>query len=143
MDLILEGIQKAFSLLISLDAEVLGITGLSLMVSGAATFISLVLGISTGMSSPSRIFRGSGSPSASSIREWGSHPSSSGSLFRFFCGETVPSVSWRSSIPRWPSSSPRPLLLRPSSWEYRLRPFSTCRRIYAFRFSLWVPRACR
>ena len=49
MDLILEGIQKAFSLLISLDPDVLGITGLSLMVSGAATFISLFLGISTGM----------------------------------------------------------------------------------------------
>lgn len=49
MDLILEGIKQAFFLLISLDPEVLGITALSLMVSGAATFISLFLGISTGM----------------------------------------------------------------------------------------------
>jgi tungstate transport system permease protein len=49
MDLILEGIQKAFSLLITLDPEVLGITWLSLMVSGAATLISLCIGISVGM----------------------------------------------------------------------------------------------
>jgi tungstate transport system permease protein len=48
MDLILEGIIKAFHLLISLDPEVLGIVALSLIVSGSATFISLVLGISTG-----------------------------------------------------------------------------------------------
>ncbi len=49
MDLILEGIQKAFLLLITLDPEVLGITWLSLMVSGAATLISLCIGISVGM----------------------------------------------------------------------------------------------
>jgi tungstate transport system permease protein len=48
MDLILEGIKKAFYLLITLDPEVLGITLLSLQVSGAATLISLFLGISTG-----------------------------------------------------------------------------------------------
>ena len=48
MDLILEGIQKAFSLLFTLDPEVLGITGLSLAVSGAATLISLFIGISIG-----------------------------------------------------------------------------------------------
>jgi tungstate transport system permease protein len=49
MDLIFEGIVKAFKLLIALDSEVLGITWLSLVVSGAATLISLVIGISTGM----------------------------------------------------------------------------------------------
>jgi tungstate transport system permease protein len=49
MDIILEGIAKAFSLLISLDPEVLGITWLSLSVSGAATLISLFIGISSGM----------------------------------------------------------------------------------------------
>jgi tungstate transport system permease protein len=48
MDLILEGIKKAFWLLIHLDREVLRITLLSLKVSGAATFISLVLGIPLG-----------------------------------------------------------------------------------------------
>lgn len=48
MDLILEGIAKAASLLISLDPEVLAITLLSLKVSGTATLISLVFGISTG-----------------------------------------------------------------------------------------------
>ncbi|OPX98016.1 MAG: Sulfate transport system permease protein CysW [Syntrophorhabdus sp. PtaU1.Bin002] len=48
MDLILEGIKKAFWLLITLDSEVMDITILSLKVSGAATLISLFLGISTG-----------------------------------------------------------------------------------------------
>ena len=48
MDLILEGILKAFHLLISFDPEVMGITLLSLQVSGTATFISLLIGISIG-----------------------------------------------------------------------------------------------
>ncbi|OPY07001.1 MAG: Sulfate transport system permease protein CysW [Syntrophus sp. PtaB.Bin001] len=48
MDLILEGIWKAITLLFSLDPEVLGITLLSLKVSGMATLISLFLGISSG-----------------------------------------------------------------------------------------------
>ena len=49
MDLILEGLLKAFHLIVSLDAEVLGITWLSLKVSGSATLISVVIGISCGM----------------------------------------------------------------------------------------------
>ena len=48
MDLIVEGIIKAFQLLCSLDAEVLGIAWLSLKVSGVATLISLLIGISVG-----------------------------------------------------------------------------------------------
>jgi len=48
MDLILEGIQKALLLLFTLDAEVLNITLLSLRVSGTATFLSLLIGISIG-----------------------------------------------------------------------------------------------
>lgn len=48
MDLILEGIKKAFYLLITLDPEVMGITLLSLQVSGTATLVSLLIGISTG-----------------------------------------------------------------------------------------------
>lgn len=48
MDLILEGIIKAFQLLVSLDSEVLDIALLSLKVSGMATLVSLVLGISVG-----------------------------------------------------------------------------------------------
>jgi tungstate transport system permease protein len=48
MDLIVEGIEKAVRLLLSADPEVLGITLLSLQVSGAATAISLLVGISTG-----------------------------------------------------------------------------------------------
>lgn len=48
MDLIFEGIKKAFWLLVTFDPEVLGITFLSLQVSGSATLISLVIGISTG-----------------------------------------------------------------------------------------------
>ena len=49
MDLILEGIKKAFWLLITLDPEVLGITFLSLKVSGLATLISLLIGIFVGI----------------------------------------------------------------------------------------------
>lgn len=48
MDLIWEGIKKAFWLLINLDPEVMRITLLSLKVSGTATLISLVLGIPLG-----------------------------------------------------------------------------------------------
>lgn len=48
MDLIIEGIKKAFYLLLTFDPEVMGITLLSLRVSGTATLISLLLGISTG-----------------------------------------------------------------------------------------------
>jgi tungstate transport system permease protein len=48
MDLILEGIKKAIWLLITFDPEVLGVTWLSLKVSGLATFISLFIGVSLG-----------------------------------------------------------------------------------------------
>lgn len=48
MDLIVEGIFKAFYLLITLDPEVVNITLLSLQVSGTATLISLLLGVSVG-----------------------------------------------------------------------------------------------
>jgi tungstate transport system permease protein len=48
MELIYEGIAKALALLAALDQEVLAITWLSLKVSGTATLISLLLGISSG-----------------------------------------------------------------------------------------------
>jgi tungstate transport system permease protein len=48
MELILEGILKAFQLLFTFNPEVLGITWLSLQVSGAATLISVLIGISSG-----------------------------------------------------------------------------------------------
>jgi len=48
VDIIVEGIKQAFILLFTLDPEVLGITWLSLKVSGTATFISLFIGISIG-----------------------------------------------------------------------------------------------
>ncbi len=48
MDIIVEGLLKAFHLLFSLDREVLTIAVLSLQVSGLATMISLFLGISCG-----------------------------------------------------------------------------------------------
>ena len=48
MELIVQGIIKAFELIISFDPEVLGITWLSLKISGTATFISLFIGISIG-----------------------------------------------------------------------------------------------
>ncbi len=49
MELILDGIIKAFKLLFSFDPGVYGITLLSLEVSGSATFISVLIGISAGM----------------------------------------------------------------------------------------------
>lgn len=48
MELIVEGIKKAFILLFSFDPEVMGITLLSLKISGIATFISLLIGINVG-----------------------------------------------------------------------------------------------
>lgn len=48
MDLVAQGIARAFALLLSLDAEVLRVTILSLEVSGAATLISVLLGVSAG-----------------------------------------------------------------------------------------------
>ncbi len=48
MDLILDGIKEAFYLLITFNPEVMGITLLSLQLSGTATLISLLIGISIG-----------------------------------------------------------------------------------------------
>jgi tungstate transport system permease protein len=48
MDLIIDGIIKAFHLIFSFDPEVLNISFLSLRVSGLATIISLLIGISVG-----------------------------------------------------------------------------------------------
>jgi tungstate transport system permease protein len=48
MDLILEGIKRAFWLLVTFDPEVMSITFLSLKISGLATLISLFIGVSSG-----------------------------------------------------------------------------------------------
>jgi tungstate transport system permease protein len=48
VDIIIEGIKQAFVLLFTLDPEVLGITWLSLKVSGTATFLSMFIGVSVG-----------------------------------------------------------------------------------------------
>jgi tungstate transport system permease protein len=48
VELIFQGIIKAFELIISFDPEVLGITWLSLKISGTATLISLFIGVSIG-----------------------------------------------------------------------------------------------
>lgn len=48
MELIWEGIQQAFWLIINFDPEVWGITLLSIKVSGAATLISLLIGLPFG-----------------------------------------------------------------------------------------------
>jgi len=49
MDLILEGIKKAFLLLLTLDSETLRVTLLSLKVSGLATLISVAVGMTAGV----------------------------------------------------------------------------------------------
>ena len=48
MDLFVEGVIKAWQLLVSFDSEVLAVTLLSLKVSGLATLFSLVLGLGGG-----------------------------------------------------------------------------------------------
>jgi tungstate transport system permease protein len=48
MELIGEGLARALRLVLTGDREVLGITGLSLQVSGAATLLSLVVGLPLG-----------------------------------------------------------------------------------------------
>jgi len=48
LELFAQGIIKAFELLITFDAEVLGITWLSLKISGTATLMSLFIGVSIG-----------------------------------------------------------------------------------------------
>ncbi|HNR87757.1 MAG TPA: ABC transporter permease [Spirochaetota bacterium] len=48
MGIFLDGIWQAFYLLVTLDPEVLRITLLSLQISGSATLISMLLGISSG-----------------------------------------------------------------------------------------------
>jgi tungstate transport system permease protein len=48
MELILQGLRKALWLLVTFDHEVMGITVLSLKVSGIATLVSLIIGISVG-----------------------------------------------------------------------------------------------
>ncbi len=49
MDLIIQGIVKAFYLIVSFDPDVISITWLSLKISGIATFISLFIGVSVGV----------------------------------------------------------------------------------------------
>lgn len=49
MDVVVEGLWKALSLLVHLDPEVLGITALSLEISASATLVSLLVGISAGV----------------------------------------------------------------------------------------------
>lgn len=49
MELLWEGLKEAFRLLITLDRDVLGVMLLSIALSGVATLISLVLGVSIGV----------------------------------------------------------------------------------------------
>jgi tungstate transport system permease protein len=49
MDLIFEGISTALSLIVSLDREVFAVTLLSLEISSCATFVSLLIGIPSGV----------------------------------------------------------------------------------------------
>ena len=49
MDVLVEGIRRAFELLLGADREILGVLWLSLQVSGTATLIALLLGIPAGV----------------------------------------------------------------------------------------------
>jgi tungstate transport system permease protein len=48
MDIVIDGLKQAFLLLIHGDPEVLRVAGLSLLISGVATILSLILGIPAG-----------------------------------------------------------------------------------------------
>ncbi|MGV7931070.1 MAG: ABC transporter permease [Spirochaetota bacterium] len=48
MELIIHGIKEAFRLIVTFDTEVMRVTLLSLQISGSATLISLVIGVSAG-----------------------------------------------------------------------------------------------
>lgn len=48
MELIINGIKEAFRLIVTFDTEVMRVTLLSLQISGSATLISLVIGVSAG-----------------------------------------------------------------------------------------------
>ncbi|MEW6080356.1 MAG: ABC transporter permease [Bacillota bacterium] len=58
MDLLWQGFKEAIRLVMTLDPEVMGVTLLSLRVSGLATLISLVLGMPLGVFLALREFRG-------------------------------------------------------------------------------------
>lgn len=58
MELLWEGLTKALALIITLDGEVVSITLLTLAVSGSATLISLVVGITGGAALALSEFRG-------------------------------------------------------------------------------------
>jgi tungstate transport system permease protein len=58
MELIWQGAAKAFELVFGFDAEVWGITWLSIKISGCATFIALLLGIPLGIALALRRFPG-------------------------------------------------------------------------------------
>jgi len=58
MDLIIEGIFKAFHLVFGGDAEVWTITWLSLKVSGSATLVALILGVPLGIAQATTRFPG-------------------------------------------------------------------------------------
>ncbi len=60
MDLILDGLRKAFWLLVTLDPEVIRITLLSLRVSGTATLLSLTVGVCLGTAIGLSQFHGRG-----------------------------------------------------------------------------------
>jgi tungstate transport system permease protein len=58
VDLIWEGVKKAVELLLKLDREVLGITWLTLKISGVATLVSLALGVGAGVGLALKTFPG-------------------------------------------------------------------------------------
>lgn len=60
MDLIGQGLKEAVRLLVSLDGEVYGIAARSLAISGAATLVSLALGVALGAALALRRFPGRG-----------------------------------------------------------------------------------
>jgi len=94
MELIWNGILKAFELVFSGDAEVWSITWLSLQISGAATLISLIIGIPLGIVLAMTRFAGRSMTVAVINTGMGLPPVVVGLFIRFFFGAAVHWGSW-------------------------------------------------
>ena len=137
MDLILEGIKQAFLLLFGLDREVLGITLLSLEVSGAATLISLFIGMSIGTAIALTDFPGKRIVISLINTGMGLPPVVVGLFVSIFLWRNGPFGFLEILY------TPVAIVIAQASWESRWRPFSTCPGTCAFRSWPWGRPGCR
>ena len=107
MDVVLDGLAQALSLLVHLDPEVLGITALSLEISVTATLLSLVVGITAGVAVALSRFPGKRLVVSLVNTGMGLPPVGSACSCRSCSGGAARSAASASSTLPPPSSSPR------------------------------------